>query len=195
MGESGSRWSHAVRSAHKRDQSVIGHPEESFSAGMSLRTQPKVGYGSLRAWLLFLLTVAPVSGVEAAGRRAPAPSQAADRATPSNTGPEGCAQRIGYDRSKLERTPGDPDLELRLARSLALCGQYAEALARYRQVLESRPEDENTLSEMAHALRRAGRDAFSGVEGISQVEAEMVLRPPWTPDMMSEEAKAALGFF
>ena len=36
---------------------------------------------------------------------------------------------------------------------------------------------------------------LSGVEGISQVEAEMVLRPPWTPEMMSEEAKAALGFF
>jgi metal-sulfur cluster biosynthetic enzyme len=33
------------------------------------------------------------------------------------------------------------------------------------------------------------------VPGIGQVEAEMVLRPPWTPDMMSEEAKAALGFF
>ena len=36
---------------------------------------------------------------------------------------------------------------------------------------------------------------LSGVEGIDQVEAEMVLRPPWTPEMMSEEAKAALGFF
>ena len=36
---------------------------------------------------------------------------------------------------------------------------------------------------------------LSGVEGISQVDAEMVLRPPWTPEMMSEEAKAALGFF
>ncbi len=35
----------------------------------------------------------------------------------------------------------------------------------------------------------------SGVEGIDNVEAEMVLRPPWTPEMMSEEAKAALGFF
>jgi metal-sulfur cluster biosynthetic enzyme len=33
------------------------------------------------------------------------------------------------------------------------------------------------------------------VPGISQVEAEMVLRPPWTPEMMSEEAKAALGYF
>ena len=36
---------------------------------------------------------------------------------------------------------------------------------------------------------------LSGVEGISEVNAEMVLRPPWTPEMMSEEAKAALGFF
>jgi metal-sulfur cluster biosynthetic enzyme len=36
---------------------------------------------------------------------------------------------------------------------------------------------------------------LSGVEGIENVEAEMVLRPPWTPEMMSEEAKEALGFF
>lgn len=36
---------------------------------------------------------------------------------------------------------------------------------------------------------------LSGVEGIDKVEAEMVLRPPWTPEMMSDEAKAALGFF
>jgi metal-sulfur cluster biosynthetic enzyme len=36
---------------------------------------------------------------------------------------------------------------------------------------------------------------LSGVEGVEKVEAEMVLRPPWTPEMMSEEAKAALGYF
>ncbi len=36
---------------------------------------------------------------------------------------------------------------------------------------------------------------LSGVEGIENIEAEMVLRPPWTPEMMSEEAKAALGYF
>jgi metal-sulfur cluster biosynthetic enzyme len=36
---------------------------------------------------------------------------------------------------------------------------------------------------------------LSDVEGISSVEAELVLRPPWTPEMMSDEAKAALGFF
>jgi metal-sulfur cluster biosynthetic enzyme len=31
--------------------------------------------------------------------------------------------------------------------------------------------------------------------GVKSVEAEMVLRPPWSPEMMSEEAKAALGYF
>jgi metal-sulfur cluster biosynthetic enzyme len=31
--------------------------------------------------------------------------------------------------------------------------------------------------------------------GVGSVDAEMVLRPPWTPEMMSEEAKAALGYF
>ena len=36
---------------------------------------------------------------------------------------------------------------------------------------------------------------LAGVEGVSEVDAEMVLRPPWTPEMMSDEAKAALGFF
>jgi metal-sulfur cluster biosynthetic enzyme len=36
---------------------------------------------------------------------------------------------------------------------------------------------------------------LSSVPGVDTVDAEMVLRPPWSPEMMSEEAKAALGFF
>ena len=36
---------------------------------------------------------------------------------------------------------------------------------------------------------------LAGVPGVTEVEAEMVLRPPWSPEMMSEEAKAALGYF
>jgi metal-sulfur cluster biosynthetic enzyme len=39
------------------------------------------------------------------------------------------------------------------------------------------------------------QELLSGVHGVENVEAEMVLRPPWTPEMMSEEAKAALGYF
>jgi metal-sulfur cluster biosynthetic enzyme len=34
---------------------------------------------------------------------------------------------------------------------------------------------------------------LDGIPGIAEVDAEMVLTPPWTPDKMSEEAKAALG--
>jgi metal-sulfur cluster biosynthetic enzyme len=36
---------------------------------------------------------------------------------------------------------------------------------------------------------------LSQVPGVRTVTTEMVLRPPWSPEMMSEEAKAALGFF
>jgi metal-sulfur cluster biosynthetic enzyme len=36
---------------------------------------------------------------------------------------------------------------------------------------------------------------LAGVPGVSAVEPEMVLRPAWSPEMMSEEAKAALGYF
>ncbi len=36
---------------------------------------------------------------------------------------------------------------------------------------------------------------LAGVPGVKEVRAEMVLRPPWSPEMMSEEAKAALGVF
>ncbi len=36
---------------------------------------------------------------------------------------------------------------------------------------------------------------LGAVPGVTAVDVEMVLRPPWSPEMMSEEAKAALGFF
>ena len=39
------------------------------------------------------------------------------------------------------------------------------------------------------------KEMIDPIEGIDRVEAEMVLSPPWTPDKMSEEAKAALGMF
>jgi len=35
----------------------------------------------------------------------------------------------------------------------------------------------------------------SGVPGVDEVRPEMVLRPAWSPEMMSDEAKAALGIF
>jgi metal-sulfur cluster biosynthetic enzyme len=39
------------------------------------------------------------------------------------------------------------------------------------------------------------RALLATVPGIGEVRPEMVLRPAWTPEMMSDEAKAALGIF
>ena len=36
---------------------------------------------------------------------------------------------------------------------------------------------------------------LAGLPGFRDAESEMVFRPPWTPEMMSDEAKAALGYF
>ena len=35
----------------------------------------------------------------------------------------------------------------------------------------------------------------SPLGGVRGVQPQMVIRPPWSPEMMSEEAKAALGYF
>ena len=39
------------------------------------------------------------------------------------------------------------------------------------------------------------RGFLTGVPGVEEVRPEFVLRPPWSPEMMSDEAKAALGIF
>ena len=36
-------------------------------------------------------------------------------------------------------------------------------------------------------------DAIAKVEGIGEVEVKLVWDPPWTPELMSEDAKLALG--
>ena len=39
------------------------------------------------------------------------------------------------------------------------------------------------------------RGVLAEVPGVQEVRPEMVLRPAWSPEMMSDEAKAALGIF
>ncbi|MGH2629874.1 MAG: metal-sulfur cluster assembly factor [Actinomycetota bacterium] len=39
------------------------------------------------------------------------------------------------------------------------------------------------------------RSFLRGIPGVEDVRPEFVLRPPWSPEMMSDEAKAALGIF
>ncbi len=37
-------------------------------------------------------------------------------------------------------------------------------------------------------------DAVAGVPGVERVEAELTWDPPWSPEMMSDDAKFILGF-
>lgn len=39
------------------------------------------------------------------------------------------------------------------------------------------------------------RDAIATVQGVMDVEVDLVFDPPWTPDRMSEEAQIALGWY
>jgi metal-sulfur cluster biosynthetic enzyme len=38
------------------------------------------------------------------------------------------------------------------------------------------------------------KEFVSELEGVEEVHPKMVFTPPWTPDMMSEDAKFALGY-
>jgi metal-sulfur cluster biosynthetic enzyme len=33
-----------------------------------------------------------------------------------------------------------------------------------------------------------------GIDGVEEVESELVFSPPWSPELMSDDAKFALGF-
>jgi metal-sulfur cluster biosynthetic enzyme len=47
-----------------------------------------------------------------------------------------------------------------------------------------------------HTMMTNGvRSALSGVEGIKNVEVEVVWSPPWSPAMMSDRAKEQLGAY
>ena len=38
------------------------------------------------------------------------------------------------------------------------------------------------------------REFVGEIDGVSAVESELVFTPPWSPELMSEDAKFALGF-
>ena len=38
------------------------------------------------------------------------------------------------------------------------------------------------------------QEFVSQLDGVSEVKSHMVFTPPWTPDLMSEDAKFALGY-
>jgi FeS assembly SUF system protein len=60
-------------------------------------------------------------------------------------------------------------------------------------------DTEVTMTLTAPACPVAGEmpymvaDALAGVEGIGQVQVTLTWEPPWTPELMSEDARLALG--
>jgi tetratricopeptide (TPR) repeat protein len=73
--------------------------------------------------------------------------------------PARCSESVEFSRKGLELAPADTSLELRLARSLLLCQQYAEAIPHYQRVIAADPSAEGALSELGSALLRARRNA------------------------------------
>lgn len=47
---------------------------------------------------------------------------------------------------------------------------------------------------LAGVLDKMVKDAVGSVPGVTKVYIDLVWDPPWTMDLMSEEAKAELGF-
>jgi len=47
---------------------------------------------------------------------------------------------------------------------------------------------------VAESLPRDVEDKIAAMEGVSSAKVEIVFDPPWTQDMMSEEAKLECGF-
>jgi FeS assembly SUF system protein len=47
---------------------------------------------------------------------------------------------------------------------------------------------------VAESLPRDVEDKVASMEGVSSAKVEIVFDPPWTQDMMSEEAKLECGF-
>ena len=44
-------------------------------------------------------------------------------------------------------------------------------------------------------LIQEAKDALLDLPGVEDAEVEMVMSPPWTPDLMTEEARDELGMF
>jgi tetratricopeptide (TPR) repeat protein len=78
--------------------------------------------------------------------------------TSFNSNLQHCQQSIAFGHRALEISQGAPDVELALARSLALCQDYTEAIDRYQDYLESRPKAQGVLYELGDILLRTHRN-------------------------------------
>ena len=111
---------------------------------------------------------------------------------PAPSGPAGNGSAGGLEEQVMEalRQVDDPELGINIV-DLGLVYEVA--------IQDETVHIEYTLTTMGcpigPMIEAQIKQLIEPIEGVNQVDAEMVLTPPWTPDKMSEEAKAALGMF
>lgn len=125
---------------------------------------------------------------EVAGERAEPSVVSGDQPGQENGHPEGPASREAVLDSL--RNVYDPELGINIV-DLGLVYEV--------EVEDGRVDITYSLTTMGcpigPLIEQQMQQFVSAVSGVEQVSAEMVLRPPWNPEMMSDEAKAALGIF
>ena len=94
----------------------------------------------------------------------------------------------------------DPELNIDIV-SLGLV--YDITVATVQKPEGERPQVHILLSlttpgcPLSHVFEQRIKEALDGLEGLNafkEVEVELTFDPPWLPDMMTEEARAELGF-
>jgi tetratricopeptide (TPR) repeat protein len=140
------------------------HTQSQFFIAMKSRYIGGVHSLVLRAVIqILILTVAFTSAFAAQERS----SVKGDHA------PRDCGAETRSLRVALEKSLHNLDLELRLARALASCGQNTEATAWYRNYLEIRPREAAIWYELGKALARSGQN----VEATKAFEAMLRIDP------------------
>jgi tetratricopeptide (TPR) repeat protein len=146
-----------------------GEAEALFSALLCRFPQDAevaVGLRRARAELAADSTATPRTTVaerhsEPPSRSRPAPNPEEGNALPAPAAfastSSRCPQSVEDRRQALSLSPDDSLLALSLARSLASCQQYSEAIERYRRYVIAQPKAEDALLEMARALLRSRR--------------------------------------
>ena len=51
----------------------------------------------------------------------------------------------------------------------------------------------NPMCPMSSVIKREVIESIEGIEDVDEVDVELVFDPPWSPDMISEEARKKLG--
>jgi len=52
----------------------------------------------------------------------------------------------------------------------------------------------NPVCPLQNYLKQQVENAIARIEGVKKASVQLVFEPPWSPEMMSAEAKARLGF-